>query len=81
VAWVERSAASSWRVRYRRDDGTIGAVNGFATKTAATQHAQALDSDQRRGTWIDPAAGKVTMRQWAADWLDALDVAITHTPG
>lgn len=76
MAWVEQSGNTSWRVRYRRDDGTIGAIAGFATKAAATTHAQTLETDQHRGTWIDPAAGKTTLREWATDWLDAIDVAI-----
>ena len=58
------------------NDDTIGAVNGFATKAAATAHAQSLESDQRHGTCIDPAAGKTTLREWSVDWLDALDVAV-----
>lgn len=76
MAWVERSGRSSWRVRYRRDDATIGAITGFTTKTAAAHHAATLESDQRQGTWIDPAAGKTTLYEWTVDWLDALDVAI-----
>ena len=43
MAWVEQCGNRSWRVRYRRDDGTIGAVNGFPTKTAATEHANTLE--------------------------------------
>jgi integrase len=76
VAWVEQSGRGSWRVRYRRDDATIGAIKGFATKAAATAHAHTLEAEQRHGTWIDPAAGKITLRDWTTDWLDALDVAI-----
>ena len=75
MAWVERSGNATWRVRYRRDDDTIGAIPGFTSKTAADEHAQSLESDQRRGTWIDPAAGKITVGEWSQDWLGALDVA------
>ena len=64
------------RVRYRREDGTIGAIHGFATKAAATDHANTLESDQREGRFIDPAAGKITLADWSEDWLAALDVAI-----
>jgi hypothetical protein len=32
----------SWRVRYRRDDGTIGALHGFTTNTAASEQANTL---------------------------------------
>ena len=38
MAWVEKSGAQTWRVRYRREDGTIGAINGFT------------DQDRRRPT-------------------------------
>lgn len=75
MAWVEKSGQRSWRVRYRREDGTIGAVTGFATRTAAVEHAETLESDQRRGEWIDPAAGKTTVEQWSEQWWSALDVA------
>jgi hypothetical protein len=32
MAWAEKSGHGTWRVRFRRDDDTIGSVNGFATK-------------------------------------------------
>jgi integrase len=76
MAWVEQCGNRSWRVRYRRDDGTIGALHGFTTKTAATDHANTLESDQREGRFLDPAAGKITLTEWSHDWLQALDVAI-----
>ena len=76
MAWVEQCGNRSWRVRYRRDDGTIGAIRGFATKTAATEHANTLEADQREGRFLDPAAGKITLAEWSQDWLAALDVAI-----
>ena len=66
MAWVEQCGNRSWRVRYRRDDGTIGAVHGFATKTAATEHANTLEADQREGRFLDPAAGKITLSEWSA---------------
>ena len=61
MAWVEQCGNRTWRVRYRRDDGTIGAVPGFTTKTAATEHANTLEADQREGRFLDPAAGKITL--------------------
>src|SRR3954447_4506510 len=76
MAWVEQCGNRSWRVRYRRDDGTIGALHGFTTKTAATEHANTLEADQREGRFLDPAAGQITLTEWSQDWLQALDVAI-----
>jgi hypothetical protein len=75
MAWVERHGKKSWRVRYRKDDDTLGSISGFSTKKAATEHAETLKSEQRRGTWIDPHAGKITLTDWSATWLEALDVA------
>ncbi|MCE7010047.1 N-terminal phage integrase SAM-like domain-containing protein [Kibdelosporangium philippinense] len=77
MAWVEQRGPKSWRVRYWRDDSTLGSIPGFPTKTAAEAHAGTLESEQRQGTWIDPAAGKITLAEWTVDWLDALDVART----
>lgn len=74
MAWVEQCGDDTWRVRYRRDDGTIGAIPGFASTKAAQDHADDLESDRRKGIWIDPAAGHTTINEWATDWLDALDV-------
>lgn len=74
MAWVEQCGDNTWRVRYRRDDGTIGSIPGFTGKRVAENHAADLESDQRKGTWIDPASGQVALVEWTTDWIDALDV-------
>ena len=76
MAWVEQSGGNTWRVRYRRDDDTIGAIPGFTSSTAAQEYANDMESDQRRGAWIDPAAGQTTLSEFVDnnDWLDALDI-------
>ena len=51
MAWVEQSGNHTWRVRYRRADNTIGAVNGFPTKAAATDHADTLWGARSRA-WV-----------------------------
>jgi integrase len=76
MAWVERCGKDSWRVRYRRDDDTIGAIPGFPTRKAAQDHADTMESEQRQGTWLDPHGGKTLLREWTADWLDAQDIAV-----
>ncbi|MDT0263402.1 tyrosine-type recombinase/integrase [Jatrophihabitans lederbergiae] len=81
MAWVEKSSRTAWRVRYWKDDGTLGSVSGFSTKTAADQHAADMESDQRAGTFIDPAAGKTTVADWVRDWLPAIDVSIRTEEG
>jgi hypothetical protein len=74
MAWVEQSGNNHWRVRFRRDDGTIGSIPGFRNEKAAQDHANDLESDQRRGTWLDPTGGRTTMEEWLTDWWDALDI-------
>lgn len=76
MAWVEKSAKNAWRVRFRRDDGDgIGSINGFSSAAAAREYAESMETDQRRGTFIDPDGGKTTLGEWSEDWLAALDVA------
>jgi integrase len=76
VAWVEKVSSTSWRVRYFKDDGRIGSVSGFPNKTAADRHAADMEAGQRAGTFIDPAAGRTTVAEWAVDWLPSLDVDV-----
>jgi integrase len=56
-------------------DGTLGSETGFATKTAAQERAKDIDSDQRRGTFVDPRLGQTTLREWVAQWEEAHDVS------
>lgn len=76
MAWVERTSRNSWRVRYWQDDATLGSISGFATKSAADRHADDMEGERRAGTFIDPAAGKMTVEQWAEDWMPSIDVDI-----
>ncbi|WP_083754180.1 tyrosine-type recombinase/integrase [Actinosynnema sp. ALI-1.44] len=74
MAWIEQTGKNSWRVRYLRDDGTYGSESGFHTKKAAEDYAQDMDTDRRRGTWLDPAGAKKPLADWATIWIETLDV-------
>jgi integrase len=74
MAWVEKIGARSWRVRYPRTAGGYGSVAGFGTVTAARAYAADVDTDRRRGTWLDPAGGKTTLAAWVARWVTTVDV-------
>jgi hypothetical protein len=56
MAFVEKSGKNSWRVRYWKDDNTHGSIPGYTSKKAAQAKADEIDADQRRGTFLDPAA-------------------------
>lgn len=77
MAFVEKSGKNRWRVRYWKDDGTHGSLSGFTTKKEAEDKAKEIDSEQRRGTFLDPDVGKLKLADWSQTWLDALDVERT----
>jgi hypothetical protein len=76
MAWIEQTGTHSWRVRYRRPTGPYATIAGFTDKTTARNYASDLDTDRRRGTWIDPAAGHTALAAWVEQWLPSLDVEI-----
>jgi hypothetical protein len=65
MSFVERSGKNSWRARYWRDDGTHGSLSGFPTRKAAELKARDIDMDRRRGEFLDPDAGNLTLNAWA----------------
>jgi hypothetical protein len=76
MAWIEQTGQHTWRVHYPHSGGHshYGTVSGFTTAKAARDHANDLESDQRRGQWIDPASTKTTMTAWSLVWVETLDV-------
>jgi integrase len=75
MAWVEKSGKQSWRVRYFKDDGSIGSVTGFTTKSSADNHAEDMEFAQRRGIVSEPEDdAPIALADWAETWLESLDV-------
>lgn len=73
MAWVEQVGERSYRVRYAVE-GKVRSVSGFVSRREANDYALDVESDRRRGRWIDPAAGRVTVGEWAGRWLGTLDL-------
>jgi integrase len=65
-----RGIGRRWRVRYAGPDGRERSKS-FDRKVDADRFRAQAEADVQRGTWIDPAAGKITLRRYAADWLKA----------
>jgi hypothetical protein len=77
MAWIEQISNHSWRVRYPRpNSGGYATISGFPDAKTAEQYAQDMQTDRRRGIWIDPAASKTTVATWVDRWLPTLDVEI-----
>jgi integrase len=67
MAWIEQRG-NRWRVRFRYDDGSVGTDSSHPTKTAARLRCKQVDIDQATDTYLDPAAGRITLAEWAAIW-------------
>jgi integrase len=65
-----------WRARYE-DAGGKGHSQSFDRKAGAERFLVTIQADLLRGTYLDPDAGKVTLRTYAAGWLAARPVEIT----
>lgn len=60
----------AWRVQYRSPDGKNRTKQGFRTKNEAQAWADKNATTIRAGDWIDPNAGKVTVGELGARWLE-----------
>jgi integrase len=62
-----------YRVRWRDPDGRERSES-FTRARAAQAKANTVEADKLRGTYVDPHAGKITLRAYAEDWLAAQTV-------
>ena len=60
MAWVEQHRGS-YRVRYRLDDGTLHTEHGYPSSDAADDRAADIESDQRRGRFVDPRLAQTSI--------------------
>ena len=68
MAWAERRGPW-YRVRYRDAGGVVRTTpDKYRTKTEALAAAADLDTDHRRGTFIDPNHARTSLADWAAQW-------------
>jgi integrase len=68
MAWAEKRGPW-YRVRYRDADGVVRTTpDKYRTKTEALEAAEDLDTDHRRGTFIDPHDARTSVADWAAQW-------------
>ena len=74
MAYAEKRG-KTWRVRYKRPDGTWGSESGFPTKTAALAYGREQESRVRRGDWTDPKSAETRLTDFIDQYLEAVDAA------
>lgn len=73
MAYAEKRG-NLWRARWRGPDGTLQGLSGFESKTDAVNYGQDREADLRRGAYIDPRAGNITLTNWVNEWFPSLDL-------
>ena len=66
---VRRLPSGRYQARYRLDGIEHLAPDTFRTQREADAYLAALRSDVERGAWVDPDAGRITLGDYAAQWL------------
>ncbi|MEU5696723.1 site-specific integrase [Actinosynnema sp. NPDC020468] len=80
MAYWERSGPNSWRVRYVREDGSLGSSSGFGTEDEAKAEAHRIDNLHRSTATTTPAPDKrrsMAVNDWIDRWFGGIDVAPT----
>jgi hypothetical protein len=68
MAWAEKRGPS-FRVRYRDADNVVRTTpDKYRTKKEAVAAAEEIDTDTRRGVFIDPKASRTSLSDWATQW-------------
>jgi integrase len=65
---VRKRHSGKWQAVYWHE-GRFRSAGTFSAKADALAQLSVIESDLRRGAWIDPRAGKVTLEVYATEWL------------
>jgi len=68
---VRELPSGRFQARYPGPDGLLRAApQVFLSRTEAEQWLSVVESDLLRGTWIDPAAGRVPLGDYGEQWIN-----------
>ena len=70
VRTTRHGRGDRWRARWFDPDGTERS-RSFARKIDAEKFLAGVESDKSRGLYVDPAAGRVTLEDYARQWQAA----------
>jgi integrase len=65
---VRKRPSGKWQAVYRIEGRMISA-GVHHSKADALARLASIESDLRRGAWIDPRSGQVTLRKYSTEWL------------
>lgn len=63
-----KSGQTTYIVRYRDPSGRARSKS-LRTMKEARQYRSQVEADKAHGRWIDPAAGKISLREYALGWV------------
>src|SRR5438128_2517912 len=67
---IRRLPSGRYQARARAADGPLQpAPVTFETKAEADRWLASVVTDKAQGRWVDPRAGKVAVRDFAAEWM------------
>jgi integrase len=67
---IRELPSGSYQASYWHEGERHVAPSTFHTKTDARTYLDGAATDLHRGQWIDPAAGKITIRSYSSEWLE-----------
>jgi integrase len=65
---VRKRPSGRWQATYRHE-GERYSAGSFSSKADALALLSTIEADLRRGAWIDPRTGQITVRTYANEWL------------
>ncbi|MGH3701399.1 MAG: tyrosine-type recombinase/integrase [Pseudonocardiaceae bacterium] len=72
---IRKLPSGRFQARYPGPDGVFRpAPDTFRTHTEAVQYLVETEADMMRQDWIDPDAGNITIREYAARWIAERDL-------
>jgi hypothetical protein len=66
---IRKRSSGRWQATYWHD-GRLHSAGTFAAKADALAYLPTIEADLRRGAWIDPRAGQITLHTYADEWLE-----------
>ena len=66
---VRKRPSGMWQAVYR-EDGKLRSAGVFRQKAVALARLSEIEVEMRRGSWVDPRAGEISVSRYTAEWLE-----------